>query len=79
MTKSDIEVLKSNIEKRIRVQCKDGEVFIGRAISVSEEEQDLIYDLISTTRESRYEKSDKQPSYLTRFQDIEPVRSCDEA
>ena len=73
MTESDFEVLKSNIDKRIRVRCRDGEIFVGKAISVSEDEQDLIYDLISTSKESQYEKTDQQPSYLIRLQDIESV------
>jgi hypothetical protein len=78
MTKSEIEMLKANVDKRIRVHCRDGEIFIGKAISVSEDEQDLIYDLISTTRESQYEKADQQPTYLIRFQDIASVEPYDD-
>lgn len=78
MTKSDVELLKANVDKLIRVHCRDGEVFVGKAVSVSEDEQDLIYDLISTSRESQYEKADQQPSYLIRFQDIDSVEPCQE-
>jgi hypothetical protein len=73
MTKLDIELLKARVDKLIRVHCRDGEIFVAKAISVSEEEQDLIYDLISTSRESQYEKTDQQPSYLIRFEDIEAI------
>ncbi len=73
MTKSDIELLKASVDKVIRVRCRDGEVFVGKAISVSEEEQDLVYDLISTSRESQYEKADQQPAYMIKFDDIDSV------
>jgi small nuclear ribonucleoprotein (snRNP)-like protein len=73
MTQSDLQLLKANIDRIVRVHCRDGEVFIGKALSVSEEDQDLIYDLISTSRESQYEKADKQPAYMIRLQDIDSV------
>jgi hypothetical protein len=79
MTKSDIEVLKANIDRRVRVHCRDGEIFVGKALFVSEEEQDLTYDLISTTKESQYEKADQQPCYLIRFQDIAAVELYEES
>jgi len=73
VTNSDIERLKANVDKIVRVRCRDGEIFVGRAVSVSEEEEDLIYDLISTSRESQYEKADQQPAYWIRFDDIDSV------
>ena len=78
MRKSDIELLKASVDKVIRVHCRDGEVFVGKALSVSEAEQDLIYDLISTSRESQYEKTDQQPAFMIRFDDIDSVESCQE-
>lgn len=76
MKKADLELLKTNIERLVRVHCCDGEVFVGKVVSVSENEQDLIYDLISTSRESQYEKADQQPSYLIRFNDIDFIEPC---
>jgi hypothetical protein len=69
MRKSDIELLRTSVGKVIRVHCRDGELFVGKAVSVSEEEQDLIYELISTSRESQYEKADQQPAYMIKFDD----------
>jgi hypothetical protein len=73
VTESDLEVLKANIDKLVRVSCRDGEVFVGRVLFISEEDQDLIYHLVSTSKESQYEKLDQQPEYLIRFEDIDTV------
>ena len=75
MTESDLEILKANIDKLVRVRCRDGEVFVGKALFVSEEDQDLIYDLVSTSKGSQYEKLDLHPAYLIRFEDIDEVDS----
>ena len=47
MTQADLELLKASIDTLVRVRCRDGEIFIRKALSVSEEEQDLVYDLVS--------------------------------
>jgi hypothetical protein len=47
------------------------EIMLAKILSVSDE--DVIYDLVSTTKELQYEKHDKQPAYLVRFKDIEHV------
>jgi small nuclear ribonucleoprotein (snRNP)-like protein len=73
MTISHIELLKASVDKLIRVHCRDGETFIGRILSVSADERDVVYDLVSTSRESQYEKADRQPAYLIKFDDIESV------
>jgi small nuclear ribonucleoprotein (snRNP)-like protein len=73
MTQRDIELLRASINKAVRVRCRDGEVFVGKAISVSEEEQDLIYDVITTSRESQYRRSDLHPAYRIMFDEIESV------
>jgi hypothetical protein len=73
MTKSDLELLKASIDNLVRVHCLDGEVFVGKTISVSEEEQDLIYDLISTNHEYQYEKTGQNAAYLIRFDEIDCV------
>jgi hypothetical protein len=73
MTTSHIELLKASVDKLIRVRCRDGETFVGRILLVSSDERDVVYDLISTSRESQYEKADRQPADLIKFDDIESV------
>jgi hypothetical protein len=73
MTTSRIELLRASVDKLIRVRCRDGESFVGKILSVSADKRDLVYDLVSTSRESLYEKADPQPAYLVTFDDIESV------
>jgi small nuclear ribonucleoprotein (snRNP)-like protein len=73
MNQSDTEQLKENVGRLVRVCCRDGEVFVGRVLSVSELENDLVYDLVTTSREAQYEKADKQPAYLIRFDEIASI------
>jgi hypothetical protein len=41
---------------------------------VSEEDKDVLYELVSTSREAQYEKFDEQPAYLIKFEEIESVK-----
>jgi hypothetical protein len=73
MTEADIKLLKSSVGSDVRIICYDGEVMTANVHWVSEQDGELSYDLISTTKESQYEKYDEQPVYLIRFKDIERV------
>jgi hypothetical protein len=73
MTETDLNVLRANVDKVVRIVCYDGEILLAKVHTVSDEDEDVIYDLISTTKESQYEKHDDQPAYLIRFRDIERV------
>ncbi len=73
MTETDLQLLKASFGKVVRIICFDGEIMTAKVNAVSEEDGDLIYDLISTTKESQYEKYDKQPAYLITFDQIERV------
>ncbi len=73
MTERDLQVLKASIDKVIRIVCYDGEVMLAKVHAISDEDQDVIYDLVSTTKPSQYEKHDEQPAYLIKFKDIEYV------
>jgi hypothetical protein len=77
MNESDIELLKTSVNKVVRIICRDGEDLLAKVRFVSDQDQEVIYDLVSTTRESQYEKHDEQPAYLINFEDIdriEPLR-----
>ncbi len=73
MTESDLQVLKASVDKVVRIISFDGETMLAKVRAVSEEDEDVIYDLVSTTKESQYEKHDEQPAYLIRFRDIKRV------
>jgi len=73
MTDRDLRTLKENDNCIVRLKTYDGEVMLAKVRFVSESEQDLVYDLVSTSKESQYEKHDEQPAYLIRFEEIESV------
>lgn len=75
MTSRDIELLRQNDSKIVRLHMKDGEIVEARVLFVSESEEDVIVDLISSTSIDRYEKSDVQPAFQYAFKDIEAVEA----
>jgi hypothetical protein len=77
MTQEDLQLLKDRTNGTVRITCTDGEVIIAKVQLVSEEDEDVVYDLISTTKEVHYEKHDEQPAYLIKFEDISSVEPLD--
>ncbi len=73
MTEQDLQLLKASMGKVVRIVCHDGERMLAKVHAVSDEDEDVIYDLVSTTKESQYEKHDEQPAYLIKFEDIDHV------
>ena len=78
MTPADLQLLKDHVHKIVEIICTNREVMLARVLIVSEEDEDVIYDLVTTTNESQYEKHDEQPAYLIRFEDIEQVSAVRE-
>ena len=75
MNAKDLETLKANVDKLVKIRSRDGGVIVAKVHFVSEEDEDVIYDLVSTSREFRYEKFDEQPAYAIDFKDIESVEA----
>ncbi len=72
MNHSDLELLKASINRIVRFHCKDGEIVNGTVYFVSEEESDVIYDLISSNRMTRYEAFGNS-AYRMPFEEIDFV------
>jgi hypothetical protein len=77
MSGSDLSTLKSHVDRVAKIHTLDGEVIVAKILFVSESEEDVIYDLVSTNRESQYEKLDQQPAYRIRFEEISAVEAID--
>ncbi|HET9839873.1 MAG TPA: hypothetical protein VFR84_16720 [Candidatus Angelobacter sp.] len=77
MTEHDLQLLKANIDKTLRIRFRDGETSLIRVNLISDEDRDVIYDLISTDKESTYEKLDVQPAYRAEFDDIVSVEAVE--
>jgi hypothetical protein len=72
VNQNDIELLKSRIDQRVLFHCKDGEQIVGKVILVSDEDQDVIYDMVSSNRNERY-ASFGDAAHLLKFEEIDFV------
>ena len=66
---TDIDLLKTSLNREVQFHCKDGEVIVGPLHFVSDEERDVIYDLVSSNRMSRYQ-SFGNSAYRLTFDEI---------
>ena len=73
MTANDLLTLQSSIDVAVKINCTDGEVILAKIDSVDLEVREVVYEMLSTTDESKYEKFDRQPAYLIHFDEIASV------
>jgi hypothetical protein len=73
ITESEIQFLKERVGKVVRLNCTDGEVIMAKIVYVDTEDLELVYEMLSTTDQSKYEKYDEQPAYLIHFPEISSV------
>lgn len=77
MTSRDLQILKEHDQGTVRLHMNDGEVVRVKVLFVSETEQDVIVDLLSSTNLDLYPKDDVQPAFQYAFTDIawvEPIQ-----
>jgi hypothetical protein len=81
MKERDLQILKASIDKVVRIACCNGETMLAKIHLVSDEDQDIVFDLVSTTRPTPDEKHDgHQPAYLMQFEEVqhvEPLRTSE--
>ena len=75
MTPETILLLQESIGKLVRLTRNDGEVIVARIILVDAYDEEIVFDMLSTTHASNYEKFDRQPAYLLYFSDISGVNA----
>jgi hypothetical protein len=75
MNVKDLETLNANVDKVVKIITSDGESLLAKVVLVSDEDEDVIYELVSTSREAQYEKFDEQPAYRISFQEIKSVEA----
>ena len=75
MNAKDLETLNANVDRVVKINSCDGESLLAKVVLVSEEDEDVVYELVSTSRESQYEKFDEQPAYRITFQEFESVEA----
>ncbi len=77
MTIDDIERLERSIDQAVRLRCTDGEVIVARIDVVDRQGEEIVYELVSTSDASKYEKFDQQPAYLIHFAEIASVEPAE--
>lgn len=73
MKAEDIALLQQSIGKTVRFLCTDGEIIVAKVDTIDFEDEEIVYEMLSTTNESRYEKHDVQPAYLIHFNEIASI------
>ncbi len=76
MTDRDRELLLRSVDKTVRIECTDGEVILAKIDTVSAEDGEIVFELLSTTDEKKYQKYDRQPAYLMHFDEIASVEEA---
>jgi hypothetical protein len=59
----------------VRLTRPDGEVIVAKLSLVDPLDEEIVFDMLSTTDESKYEKFDRKPAYLLYFSDILTVNA----
>lgn len=73
MNNNDIQLLKSSVDKMVKIHCSDGEVLVAKVLFVWDEYEDVSFDLVSTNRKDKYEKYSSDAAYTINFNDIESI------
>jgi hypothetical protein len=77
MTPDALMLLQQSIDKVVRLKCTDGEIIVAKIDLVDPVDEEIVYEMLSTTDESKYEKSDRQPAYLLHFNEVSTVDVAD--
>ena len=70
MNLKDLELLKANVGCQVTLHCVTGEVIVAEILSVSDEDQDLIYDLVSSNQLETYCRTGEKAAYLIAFNEV---------
>ncbi len=68
--------LRGHLNTRVKLAFRDGEIVIGQLDLVLEDKRAIVFDLVTSNRPDKYEKSDKRPHI---FADISDVIWCEPA
>jgi small nuclear ribonucleoprotein (snRNP)-like protein len=65
-----LEKLKTCVDSRVKLTFRDGEILIGDLDVVLEDENAIVFDLVTSNRPDRYERSDKRPHISATISDV---------
>ena len=70
MTPDDIERLRGCVDKEITMHTVDGETLTARVVLMQDEDNDFIYELIHSNKESKYTQPLGSCCYVTRYDEV---------
>lgn len=70
MDQEDIEILRQSLGSTLRLVCTDGEQATCKVLFISDSEQDVICEVISSTRKGFYETLPNDATISFPFDDI---------
>jgi small nuclear ribonucleoprotein (snRNP)-like protein len=62
--------LKTCIDSRVKLTFRDGEIVTGDLDVVLEDENVVVFDLVTSNRPDKYERSDKRPHISATISDV---------
>jgi len=74
MSDDDLQLLKSSVNKSVKLRCIDGEVLVATIIYVWDEYGDITFDVVSTNQPEKYEKYPAS-AYTKKLRDIASVET----
>lgn len=62
--------IKPYVGREVKLIFSDGEVAVGKLVCVLEDEGAIVFDLVTSNRPDKYERSDVRPSLWANLSDI---------
>jgi hypothetical protein len=75
MTPETVVLLQQSIGKVVGLTRPDGEIIVAKITLVDHLDEEIVFEMLSTTNESKYEKFDRKPAYLLYFRDVFTVNA----
>jgi hypothetical protein len=68
-----LQTLKSSGSKQVRIRTYEGELLDATVFLISDDEADVIVELVSSNQMEKYTKLGPHPALLIKFSEIESV------
>ena len=65
-----VEKLRRCVDSRVKLTFRDGEILVGDLDVVLEDENVIVFDLVTSNRPDKYERTDKRPHISAAISDV---------
>jgi hypothetical protein len=78
MTESEIQCLKSSVNKNVEIETAEGELLVAKVLFVTNDddydEHELLYQVVASSKPEFYERNKNAPSLALDFENILSVK-----